>query len=64
MKDEYDFIYLFASLLMHATPVSITTDQKNLEPEEMRAFLKYIRVRVADITEMAEELLKTPVLLQ
>lgn len=64
MKNEYEFIYLFASLLMHATPVSITTDQKNLEPEEMRAFLKYIRVRVADIIQIAEELLETPVLLQ
>ena len=64
MEDEYDFIYLFASLLMHATPVSITTDQKNLEPEEMRAFLKYIRVRVSDITQMAEDLLETPVAFQ
>jgi hypothetical protein len=55
MEDEYDFIYLFASLLMHAKPVSITTDQKSLEQAELKAFLKYIRVRLLDVIEMAEE---------
>jgi hypothetical protein len=55
MGEEYDFIYLFASLLMHAKPASITTDHKNLEPAEMKAFLKYIRVRLLDVIEMAEE---------
>jgi uncharacterized protein DUF5677 len=55
MGEEYEFIYTYASLLMHATPASITTDQKNLEPTEIKAFLKYIRVRLLDIIEMAEE---------
>jgi hypothetical protein len=57
MKDEYEFIYAYASRLLHATPASLTTSQKNLEPDEMRVFLKYIRVRVLDAAEMAEELL-------
>ncbi len=59
MKDEYDFIYAYASRLLHATPASLTTNQKNLEPDEMRAFLKYIRVRLLDVIEMAEGLLAT-----
>jgi hypothetical protein len=55
MEAEYEFIYLFASLLMHAKPASITTDQQNLGPTEIESFLKYIRVRLLDIIEMAEE---------
>ena len=57
MRDEYDFIYGYASRLLHATPASLTTNQKNLEPDEMRVFLKYIRVRSLDVIEMAERLL-------
>lgn len=57
MKDEYDFIYRYASRLLHATPASLTTDQKNLEPNEMGAFLKYIRVRLLDVIDMAKQLL-------
>ena len=40
LTDEYDFIYTFASKLLHATPASITTDHKNLEPAELVLFLK------------------------
>jgi hypothetical protein len=54
-EDEYDYIYSFASKLLHATPASITTDQKNLEMSEMGLFLKYIDVTIADIVTMAEE---------
>jgi hypothetical protein len=56
MKDEYDFIYAYASRLLYATPASLTTNQKNLEPDEMRVFLKYIRIRLLDAVEMAEKL--------
>jgi hypothetical protein len=59
MTDEYDFIYAYASRLLHATPASLTTNQKNLEPDEMRLFLKYIRVRLLDMVEMAEEVIST-----
>ena len=50
------FIYTYTSLLMHATPVSIITDQKNLELGEIRMFLKYALVRIIDVIRMAEEL--------
>lgn len=53
--DEYDYIYSFASKLLHATPASITTDQKNLESSEMEVFLKYVDVTIADILALAEE---------
>ena len=56
MGDEYEFVYTYTSLLMHATPVSIITDQKNLEVEEIRMFLKYALVRIIDVIRMAEEL--------
>jgi hypothetical protein len=55
LTDEYDYIYSFASKLLHATPASITTDQKNLELEEMQVFLKYIDVKMADLEILAEE---------
>ena len=54
MKAEYDFIYAYASRLLHATPASLTTNEKNLEPAEMRIFLKYIRVRLLDVIDMAK----------
>lgn len=53
--DEYDYIYSFTSKLLHATPASITTDQKNLELAEIRAFLKYIEVKMADVEALAAE---------
>ena len=55
MGEEYEFIHTYTSLLMHATPVSIITDQKNLELEEVRMFLKYVRVRIIDAIRMAED---------
>lgn len=55
LTDEYDYIYSFASKLLHATPASITTDQKNLELAEMQVFLKYIDVKMADIELLAQE---------
>ncbi len=54
LRQEYDFIYTYTSKLMHATPVSMTTDQKNLELAEIMMFLRYIRVRLADIADMAK----------
>jgi hypothetical protein len=51
--DEYDFIYRFSSKLLHATPASITTDQKNLEMSEIAVFLKYIYVKIDDVLELA-----------
>jgi hypothetical protein len=53
--DEYDYLYAFASKLLHATPASITTDQKNLEVPEMLMFLKYVDVTMGDILDLAKE---------
>ena len=53
--DEYDFIYRFSSKLLHANPASITTDQKNLELEELVVFLKYIHVKLFDIIVFSKE---------
>lgn len=53
MEHEYDYIYAFSSKLLHATPVSITTDYKNLEPDEFLIFLKYVEVKLADMVGMA-----------
>lgn len=55
LTDEYDYIYSFASKLLHATPASITTDQKNLALGEMQVFLKYIDVKMADVEILAQE---------
>jgi hypothetical protein len=53
LQDEHDYIYSFASKLMHATPASLTTDQKNLEFSELYAFLRYVHVKILDIMQMA-----------
>lgn len=53
--DEYDYLYSFASKLLHATPVSITTNQKNLEMQEMELFLKYIDVTITDVLALAKD---------
>jgi len=53
--DEYDYLYSFASKLLHATPASITTDHKNLDAAEMEMFLKYIDVALDDILALAAQ---------
>ncbi len=50
---EYDFLYAYASKLLHATPASITTDQKNLELSEFCVFLKYIDVKTIELIDLA-----------
>jgi rubrerythrin len=57
MSEEYDFIYSYTSRLLHATPPSITTDQKNLEVEEMDMFLRYVKVRIIDLLQIAKTML-------
>ena len=54
LTEEYDFIYTFSSKLLHATPASITTNQKNLELEELLVFLKYIDVKIRDLLELCQ----------
>lgn len=51
--DEHDYIYTCASKLLHATPASLTTDYKNLEPKEICQFLRYIHVKMLEIADIA-----------
>jgi len=53
LVEEYDYVYSFASKLLHATPASITTDSKNLEIPELEMFLKYIVVKIDDLMDLA-----------
>jgi hypothetical protein len=53
--DEYDYLYSFASKLLHATPASITTNQKSLDPSEIELFLRYIDVTISDVIGLASE---------
>ncbi|TFY93479.1 hypothetical protein DYL61_13680 [Pseudomonas nabeulensis] len=55
MGDEYGYIYTFTSTLMHATPASLTTDQKNLELHEMLIFFKFINIKFLDAIEASEK---------
>jgi hypothetical protein len=50
---EHDYIYSYASKLLHATPASLTTDQKNLEISEVCLFLRYIYVKMLEIADLA-----------
>lgn len=52
---EHDYVYSFASKLLHAEPVSITTNQKNLEVAEVYIFMKYIDVKIDEIATLAAE---------
>lgn len=58
MDAEYDFIYTYTSRLLHATPASLTTNQKNLETDEMRVFLNYIHIRLLDALDIATQFLE------
>ncbi|MDB6088299.1 MAG: hypothetical protein JWN85_1083 [Gammaproteobacteria bacterium] len=53
IEDEHDYIYSCASKLLHATPASLTTDYKNLEPKEICQFLRYIHVKMLEIADLA-----------
>lgn len=54
MTSEYDFIYSYTSRLLHATPASLTTNQKSLEDEEALMFLRYVATQFRWIIKHAE----------
>lgn len=54
MMEQYDFIYRYTSKLLHATPVSITTDRPNLELFEVRTFLRYILVTLREVIQIVD----------
>lgn len=53
MTAEYEYIYSQTSKLLHCTPSSMTTSQKNLETEEAVVFLRYIYTKIRDIIDLA-----------
>ncbi len=55
MQEQYEFIYRYTSSLLHATPSSMFTNQKNLEPAEIRIFLEYVYVSMLDAADLAEK---------
>lgn len=59
METDYSFVYGYASRLLHAKPSSITTDQKNLTPDEVKVFLKYVHVRFLEMIEMGQQVLRS-----
>lgn len=54
MEEEYDFIYSYTSRLLHASPHSLTTDQKNLEDQEVLMFLRYVEQQIKWIMAYAD----------
>lgn len=54
---DYNFIYTYASRLLHATPASVTTDKKNLEHQEAFMFLKYFHVRALEVMDLGKSML-------
>lgn len=53
MTAEYEYIYSCTSKLLHCSPASITTNQKNLEPEEVVVFLRYVHTKIRDVIDLA-----------
>ncbi len=54
LDTEYEYIYTYTSKLLHATPASISTNQKTLALEEILMFLKYIDIKIIDILTLAQ----------
>lgn len=57
MNEEYKFIYSYTSRLLHASPHSLTTDQKNLENPEVLIFLRYVEQQIKWIMTYADDVL-------
>jgi hypothetical protein len=55
MHSDFDLIYSYTSRLLHATPVSLTTNQKSLEDDEVLMFLRYVGNQFRWIIEYAEK---------
>ena len=45
MSAEYEFVFRLTSQFLHATPVSMTTDMKDISSQERLIFLEYIRAK-------------------
>jgi hypothetical protein len=58
LANEHDYIYSYASKLLHATPASVTTDNKNLEAAETCLFLRYVYAKLLEIIDLADDAAK------
>ena len=54
LNEQFQFVYSYTSRLLHATPTSLTTNQKNLEWDEIVMFLDFLYVSMLDAIEMAQ----------
>ncbi len=52
MTKEYKFIYSYTSKLLHATPMSISTDQQDLMQQESDMFIRYINYKMNQLVDM------------
>ena len=59
MADAYDFMYAYTSRLLHATPTSFYTNEKNLEMEEMEIFIEFTYVTLLELAEVTKKLLQS-----
>lgn len=57
LSEQFEFVYAYTSRLLHATPTSMTTNQKNLELNEIVIFLDFIYISFLDAIEMCDGLL-------
>ena len=62
MAEEYEFIYAYTSRMLHATPISLTTDQKSLEEVEVYTMLRYCAVKMAEVFDVAQKQLNASTL--
>jgi hypothetical protein len=62
LQEQFAFVYAYTSRLLHATPTSLTTNQKNLELDEMKMLLNFVFVSCLEMSEGSERLvdLKSP----
>lgn len=56
MEGAYDFLYSYVSRLLHATPASVMTDQKHLEPDEIVILLRYVYGALLDVLDLVGDL--------
>lgn len=55
MLEQYEFLYSFTSRLLHSTPVSRTTNQKDLELQEIKIFLDFTYIAILEISDLGKK---------
>lgn len=60
MSDQYKFLYKYTSKLLHATPTSLTTNQKTLEPFEVEMFLDFMSGAILELINLSAKIARVP----